>query len=220
MNAATLIEENNRRREQLSAENEAYYSDMLIYIRLQLSLSEQQAEEVLMEMLDHLLDGQREGKTAKDIFVDDPKAYADELIKHLPQEEKRAVIPFVSGIIVNILSWILIIRGILFLVISPFKEVDTMIYLYSVIALGLLIACIVLGGVWYIFRLIKHSLFQQHSSDKKIMLKAGIFGAISMALIILTSTFIPSTGPSIHFPWWMSLISGGVLWLIHIVYKK
>ena len=59
MKAKQLIEENNRKREQLTPENEKYYGDMLIYIRLQLSLSEQQSEEVLMEMLDHLLDGQR-----------------------------------------------------------------------------------------------------------------------------------------------------------------
>ena len=66
-------------------ENEKYYSDMLIYIRLQLSLSEQQSEEVLMEMLDHLLDGQHEGKSAQDIFGADPKGYADEIIREFTE---------------------------------------------------------------------------------------------------------------------------------------
>lgn len=68
MNVDMLIEENNRKRELLTPENEKYYDDMLIYIRLQWRLSEQQSEEVLMEILDHLLHGQEEGKTAKDMF--------------------------------------------------------------------------------------------------------------------------------------------------------
>ena len=52
MKAKQLIEENNRKRNLLNPENNHYYSDMLIYIRLNLSLSEQQSEEVLLEMLD------------------------------------------------------------------------------------------------------------------------------------------------------------------------
>ena len=88
-------------------ENEKYYSDMLIYIRLQLALSEQQSEEVLMEMLDHLLDGQHEGKSAQDIFGDDPKRYADEIILNLPKEQKREVIPFILGIVIDLVSWML-----------------------------------------------------------------------------------------------------------------
>ena len=35
-----------------------------------------------MEMLDHLLDGQKEGKSAHDIFGDDPKRFADEIIQN------------------------------------------------------------------------------------------------------------------------------------------
>ncbi|MFK4996838.1 DUF1129 family protein [Bacillus sp. N9] len=96
MNAKKLIEENNRKRELLTPANEAYYSDMLIYIRLQLTLSERQSEEVLMEMLDHLLDGQQDGKTAKDIFGHDPKAYADEIIEQLPKEKNVRLSRFCS----------------------------------------------------------------------------------------------------------------------------
>lgn len=94
MGVKKLIEENNRKRAMLTKENEKFYSDMLLYIRLQLSLSEQQSEEVLMEMLDHLLDGQEEGKTARDIFGPDPKTYADEIIAQLPREDMRSVFLF------------------------------------------------------------------------------------------------------------------------------
>ena len=118
MDAKKLIEENNRKRELLTPENEAYYSDMMIYIRLQWRLSEQQSEEVLMEMLDHLLEGQEEGKTAKDIFGNDPKGFADEIIEQLPKEKKREAVPFIAGIIGDTVSWVLMIRGVLLLVLS------------------------------------------------------------------------------------------------------
>ena len=65
MDAKLLIEENNKKRKLLTKENEAYYDDLLVYIRLQLTLSEQQSEEVLMEMLDHLIEGQMKEKRLK-----------------------------------------------------------------------------------------------------------------------------------------------------------
>lgn len=111
MKAKQLIEENKRKRELLTPENKQYYSDMLIYIRLNLSLSEQQSEEVLMEMLDHLLDGQKEGKSARDIFGNDPKGFADDIIENLPKGNKREIFPFLCGIVLHLISWMLIIRG-------------------------------------------------------------------------------------------------------------
>src|SRR3954468_8826231 len=99
MNAKKLIEENNGKREMLTKENEAYYGDMLLYIRLQMLLSEQQSEEILMELLDHILEGQEEGKSAKEIFGEDPKGYANEIIQQLPRERKRTMIPFISEIV-------------------------------------------------------------------------------------------------------------------------
>ena len=47
-----------------------------------------------MEMLEHLIEGQYDGKTARDIFGNDPKGYADEIISQLPPEEKRDLVKF------------------------------------------------------------------------------------------------------------------------------
>jgi uncharacterized membrane-anchored protein len=222
MKAKQLIEENNRKREQLTPESEKYYNDMLLYIRLQLSLSEQQSEEVLMEMLDHLLDGQDEGKSARDIFGDDPKRYADEIIQNLPKEQKREVIPFIMGFVLNLVSWMLLIRGVVILITSQISNKDgvSSVYLFPT----LLIFAFILGsigfGVWYIFRTIKHSLFNEKTSEKKDMVKVGVFGAVSMGLVIALTMFIPEFGPSFHFSWWASLLTGGVLWLIVFILKK
>ncbi|MEH7180611.1 DUF1129 family protein [Neobacillus vireti] len=222
MKAKQLIEENNRKREQLTKENEKYYSDMMIYIRLQFTLSEQQSEEVLMEMLDHLLDGQHEGKSAKDIFGDDPKGYADEIIQNLPKEQKREVIPFIMGIVLNLVSWMLMIRGAVIVTISQFKneDVDSSVYLYPTLLLFAVILGSVAFGVWFFFRTIKQSLFNEKASEKKDMLKVGIFGAVSMGLVIALTKFIPDFGPAFDFSWWASLLTGGVLWVIVFMGKK
>jgi uncharacterized membrane-anchored protein len=222
MKAKHLIEENNRKREQLTPENEKYYSDMLIYIRLQLALSEQQSEEVLMEMLDHLLDGQNEGKTARDIFGDAPKQYADEIIQNLPKEQKREVIPFITGIVLNLVSWMLMVRGVVIPVASQIKneEVSSSVYLFPTLITFAIILGSIGFGVWFIFRTIQRSLFNGKASDKKNMVKVGIFGAGSTGLIMAVTMFIPDFGPAFHFTWLASLLTGGTLWVILFIVKK
>jgi uncharacterized membrane-anchored protein len=220
MKAKQLIEENNRKRDQLTPENEKYYSDMLIYIRLQLSLSEQQSEEVLMEMLDHLLDGQLEGKSARDIFGDDPKGYADEIIQNLPKEQKREVVPFIMGIVLNLVSWMFMIRGAVILVISQFQNVSSKVFVFPTLLIFVLILGSIAFGVWYIFRVIKLSLFNEKVSEKKNMIKVGLFVAISMGILLVVSEFTPEFGPAFDFSWWASLLTGGVLWVIVFTLKK
>ncbi|MEK3889156.1 DUF1129 family protein [Bacillus sp. FSL K6-3431] len=220
MHAKQLIEENNHKRDLLTLDNKSFYSDILLYIRLQLSLSEQQSEEILMEMLDHLLDGQKEGKTAKDIFGPDPKAYADEIIAQLPKEKMRAIIPFVTGIIFDIVSWLLIFRGIALLVISQFKEVETTIYPIMVTIIAVVVLSLVLLAVWFVFRMIKNTLFKEKSSVKKDSLKIGLFAAILMAVVMGLTIFIPDKGPSFNFTWWASIVVGCILWLITYFIKR
>jgi uncharacterized membrane-anchored protein len=220
MNAKKLIEENNGKREMLTKENEAYYGDMLLYIRLQMLLSEQQSEEILMELLDHILEGQEEGKSAKEIFGEDPKGYANEIIQQLPRERKRTMIPFISEIVTDLISWLLIIRGIILLVFSQFKEVDTAVYPFvSLVYLAFLLGMI-LFVVWYIFNLIKKSLFQEKSSDKKNMWKAGLAGGSLMAVFIMIMKFLPNFGPSFDFSGRASLLLGALLWLGLLIAKK
>ncbi|MGQ0516245.1 hypothetical protein ACT453_35000, partial [Bacillus sp. D-CC] len=66
MNAQDMIKLNNKQRELLTPENEVAYSDMLVYLRLS-NVPEQQVEELLLEILDHLIEAQRENKNAYDI---------------------------------------------------------------------------------------------------------------------------------------------------------
>jgi DNA-binding ferritin-like protein (Dps family) len=84
MNSKELIALNNEKRELLNEENKEIYEEMLTYVRM-MNIAEHHIEEVLMDLLDHLLDAQAHGKTAYNVFGKDPKAYCDELISALPK---------------------------------------------------------------------------------------------------------------------------------------
>ncbi|MFT8312482.1 MAG: DUF1129 family protein [Sporolactobacillus sp.] len=214
-----LISENNERRKLLTKENEKYYDDMLVYIRLKAKSSDQESEEVLMELLNHLIDGQQDGKTAADIFGDDPKGYADELISELPKAHLRTRLPFLSYLLINLISIFLLVRGAALFIGGFFKPVDatvfivksTLITVYWLLAIAFLI--------WFILHLVENALFKKVSNWKDV-LKAGLVGIISFGLGTALLYLIPNFGPSFSFGWLPSLVSGAILWLISFWTKK
>ncbi|MEI3890493.1 MULTISPECIES: DUF1048 domain-containing protein [Bacillus] len=104
MTEKEMVKLNNEKRKLLTAENEAAYGDMLIYLRLT-NVPQKQMEELLLEILDHLLEAQEYGKNAHDIFGEDLKAYCDELInssKHQNSFQQAAVIGFAVSLLLAI----------------------------------------------------------------------------------------------------------------------
>lgn len=173
-----------------------------------------------MEMLDHLIDGQNEGKTAQQIFGDDPLTFADEIIEQLPKEEKRNIFAFISGTMISVISWVFLIRGIMLLVFSQFTDVNPEINLFVIGAVASALWLFVFVMIWFIFKLVKNSLFKENRSMKKDMLKAGFAGAFGMAIILVVAKFTPEIGPSFNLNWWISIILGAILWLLHFIVKK
>ncbi|MBJ8057273.1 hypothetical protein JDS85_02565 [Bacillus cereus] len=104
MTEKEMVKLNNEKRNLLTAENEAAYGDMLIYLRLT-NVPQKQMEELLLEILDHLLEAQEYGKNAHDIFGEDLKAYCDELInssEHQNSFQQAAVIGFAVSLLLAI----------------------------------------------------------------------------------------------------------------------
>ncbi|WP_051317256.1 DUF1129 family protein [Ectobacillus panaciterrae] len=111
MNPKELIALNNEKRKQLTKENEEIYGEVLVYVRMS-NISEADAETVLMELLDHLLDAQANGKTAQEVFGKDPKAFCHDLIEALPKAKfKENVKMFFPAIFMGLAMWILIDGG-------------------------------------------------------------------------------------------------------------
>lgn len=104
MTEKEMVKLNNEKRNLLTAENEAAYGDMLIYLRLT-NVPQKQMEELLLEILDHLLEAQEYGKNAHDIFGEDLKAYCDELInssEHQNSFQQAAVIGLAVSLLLAI----------------------------------------------------------------------------------------------------------------------
>ncbi|WP_018751573.1 DUF1129 family protein [Paenibacillus sanguinis] len=89
MNTTEMIKLNNERRELLNKENLKVYEDAMIYIRLN-ARSEYATESILLELLEHLIEAQQHGKSAKDVFGDDLHVYCDTLIADIPHQSKQS----------------------------------------------------------------------------------------------------------------------------------
>ena len=207
-----LIEQNNSKREELSKENLAVYEDFLLYVRTDLRADEQASEEILMDLLDHLLEGQQYGKTAAEIFSNNPKEYADELIENLPREKKRNAALFILSQVLGLAGWFSLSYGVINLLLSLFQPVETDASLGNLLSILLVITGIGFVGVILFFKIIRSTLFQPKKKPSSGYWKAGLAGAVAFAAILLAVMWIPEFGPTISIEWWMFAI-GGLLFL-------
>ena len=94
MNKATkqLLEENNRRGEQLVPENQKVLVDIVAYLRGS-SVPMDQQEQVHRDILDMLQEGEARGQSAKEIIGEDYQAFCDAILAELPKRSagQRAV---------------------------------------------------------------------------------------------------------------------------------
>ncbi|WP_342527789.1 DUF1129 family protein [Chryseomicrobium sp. FSL W7-1435] len=223
MTAQELIKQNNEKRELLHVPNKVYYEQLMVYIRTKLLLSEQKTEEILMDMLDHLLEAQEDGKSAKDVFGENPKAYADDVIEQIPQEEKRDMVKFWGRMAFQLLAYYFIARGAILFTIAYFDEVpDNRIYLIpSLIQLALMIFI-----VWLLIRLLFRQLNKTAFDGKnakgrwKEYVGAGLIGGLAMTLIALVNWFLPYFGPAAPFPPASSIGVGAVFLLVSWILKR
>lgn len=219
MTMKELRAENDIKRELLTEQNEAYYSKLLVYVRLQFFFGEHRAEEVLIEMLDHLLEGQEEGKTAAEIFGDNPKGYADELIGQLPKDGKRSLFSFCTYFLIYPFAGLLMIRGIMLLIFLQFKAIDQHIYLYSGIAFSVAVIIVYNVAGWLSSRGTRRSIFGEEESIRKSTVRGGLRGGLLIGFVVAVMQFYKEQGPAILIPWYGSLAVGFVLWLVSRVIK-
>ncbi|WP_409068135.1 hypothetical protein [Enterococcus faecium] len=85
MKTNKIIERNAKLQEHLTKENKKYYGNLLVYIRvMSLIRDEKKSEEMLLEILEDILEGQAHGQSAEYYLGKNPKQVADNIIKELP----------------------------------------------------------------------------------------------------------------------------------------
>ena len=100
MNKATkqLLEENNRRGEQLTPENQKILVDIVAYLRGS-SASTYQQELVHRDILDMLQEGEARGQTAAQVIGEDYQTFCDEILAELPKRSMKQRIVYALSIV-------------------------------------------------------------------------------------------------------------------------
>ena len=164
MTIKELVRQNNDKRKSLTPENQEYYENMLVYIRTNALKSERAVEEVLLEMLDHLLEAQREGKKAEDVFGKSPKELAEEIIQTLPKESFKETVDFVLEMVFTLFGWYLVVGGIIPLISGE----DQTIHLGSLLLSGILLIASVVTLLFFLFGILKKTAFEDKKGKSKV----------------------------------------------------
>jgi DNA-binding ferritin-like protein (Dps family) len=151
MTAKEMIQLNNERREKLNKENKKYYEDMLLYIRMS-DVAEQDGEELLLEILEHLLEAQENGQTAEEVFGEQPKKYCDELLGDLPKEPLRNKLLMYFYITASGMAWYFLVDGIFSLFFPTQKGLPLTPVIVSVIFMGAVVLLILRVMKWTTYK--------------------------------------------------------------------
>jgi uncharacterized membrane-anchored protein len=223
MNAKDLIAFNNEKRKQLNEHNRNYYEDMLVYIRSHLLLSEQQSEELLMELLDHLLEAQKHGKSAEDVFGKDPKAYCDELIRQLPKEKRRNIYAFIGYLMIQLFALITLATGAVELVAELFTDVDDTVYLGKEFVLFVIDFAVILLVVALVMLSVRKSVFcdvlSTFGSKVKEFLVVLFAFCLVIGMFVLVERLVPEFGYRIEAGGMVRILFGlfvlAMTWLLN-----
>lgn len=191
-----LIRQNNEKRELLSPENKKYYEDLLVYIRANLTKEERATEEVLLEMLDHLLEAQKDGKTAVEVFGKNPKELGDEILAALPEESRKHLMQFAFEILFTFFGWYLVVGGLLPLLIPRSnKNVQTIFAGNLVVSVLFLTGSLMMFAYLY-FELMKKEAFQERKNDRIKTILIALTASVLFVLSFIVKFSIEPFGPA------------------------
>ena len=123
MNKTTkqLLEENNRRGEQLTPENQKILVDIVAYLRGS-SASTYQQELVHRDILDMLQEGEARGQTAAQVIGEDYQTFCDEILTELPKRNMKQHIVYALSTVTLSAAGLLSIWLVFRLFEAPFQN--------------------------------------------------------------------------------------------------
>lgn len=213
MKTKDLVELNNQKRKELTKKNLKYYEDMLVYIRLSYDKSEQETEEVLSELLDHLLEAEKEGRLAEDVFGEQPKKYADEIIGELPKMVTKQRLKFFVMIILYFFAAYTIFDSV-FAVISHYlfnvESLTKEIFVGSLAIKTIVSLPIAFLFLYLLLRYIRWTCFKNTNNVKQFLL-LWLFGVFMFAIFLGVIIITPDFGPILDVPFYVGILLGIIL---------
>jgi uncharacterized membrane-anchored protein len=212
----TLIKQNNERRKLLNEKNMTYYENLLVYIRTSPLKDDRATEEVLLELLEHLLSAQQDGKKAEDVFGKAPKELADEIIAGLPNEKPSKTMVFIAEIAAQFLGMFIALTGIAPIIKGEPKiiHIGSTIVLFAVQIVGILLL------IAFLLKLLKSDAFKPNSNSKKMYWSWALASGFFILMVIILSVWVEPFGPVIEVSKYTQLFAGIMLILAAYGLKK
>ncbi|WP_130805581.1 DUF1129 family protein [Senegalia massiliensis] len=222
MKAQELIKLNNEKREKLNDENLKYYEGMLLYIRTSWSKKEFETEEILSELLDHLLDAQENGKTAEEVFGQEPQEYAKQITNELPKMNVKERILFFAPATLFLIAGVLLVNGIFNPLLYYTLNIGTLnktIYLGSLLLKSILVLIIFAIFIYIVMKAARMLIFK--NINKKIeFFIYWMLSTLYIGLFVVIFYFVPDFGYIITVPIYIQILLGAILAISgYIIYK-
>lgn len=205
METKKIIERNAELQEKLEKPNKDYYGNLLVYIRIMSFIrDEKKSEELLLEILEDIVEGQSKGITAEQYLGANPKQVADDIIKELP---------------INVMDLIkLIASGLgmyyLFTLIPSLVTSNTAVDIGNFLITGIYIFFLIIVGLMFM----AISLYRYTSKVLKILLPV-VFTFGLMGGVLLFSNFKTSWVLKVSDSMGLLLIGSSLFFIICFLYK-
>lgn len=204
MKKQQMIRENNRLQEQMTPSNLKYYEDMVIYIRTS-PVNEMRGEELLLEIGQHLLEAQRNGKSAEELFGSEPVAYCEELVQNLPKQTGLSQLQYIIMIPWVALTWFFFAQALIGFVT---QWTGGSVEKVSQVRVSTLV--LIAAGAYILIKLIMNFMnretFKPEENKRKINIRGmGIYTAVAV-VILMIGVWLGRALPVLVIPPWGSLV--------------
>ncbi|MBE7097892.1 DUF1129 domain-containing protein [Bacillus cereus] len=158
---------------QISKEGEKFLIDTKVYL-ITKGIKEEDVDAFLEDAELHLIEGEKEGKTVRDIFGDSPKEYAEELAKEMEKDN--------GGSIKTILGMIIGIGGYWLLTNILFESPNHEFTLTNVQLIGYpIVLMITIVGIIFAFKM---SSFKSKIKEFSIIYVASLLPILLLVLLM------------------------------------
>ncbi|PGZ59198.1 hypothetical protein COE58_19840 [Bacillus cereus] len=188
----------------VSKEGEKFLIDTKVYL-ITKGIKEEDVDAFLEDAELHLIEGEKEGKTVKDIFGDSPKEYAEELAKEMEKDK--------SGSIKSILGMIIGIGGYWLLTNILFESPNHEFVLTNVQLIGYpIVLMVTVAGIIFAFKM---SSFKSKIKEFSIIYVAALLPILLLVLLIFMNKWYGT--PVLQLTTMQSFILAGTILIVLLV---
>ncbi|WP_242240185.1 DUF1129 domain-containing protein [Bacillus cereus group sp. BfR-BA-01309] len=189
---------------QISKEGEKFLIDTKVYL-ITKGMKEEDVDAFLEDAELHLIEGEKEGKTVKDIFGDSPKEYAEELAKEMEKDK--------GGSIKSILAMIIGIGGYWLLTNILFENPNHEFTLTNVQLIGYpIVLMITIVGTIFAFKM---SSFKSKIKEFSIIYVASLLPILLLVLLMFMNKWYGT--PVLQLTTMQSYILAGIVLLVLLI---